>query len=166
MTGYISNNNIHCKTPIYIKLLHTTTDNFHHIIDDKNNYKCKDTYQMFIESTNVFEGYLQQQSYTFTMLISSKISINHTIVEVFDKSYEIYIKLFDMDDYECSFVINTCDKILIADNIYKLTYTFTNNQYNCTQLMCNIKGYINDSFVLSICDKLTYDDYIINVNIK
>jgi hypothetical protein len=161
MTGYISNNNIHCKTPIYIKLLHTTYDNTCEKCD-----KCKDTYQLFIESTNVFEGYLQQQHYTFTMLISSKISINQTIVEVFDKSYEIYIKLFDMDNYECSFVLNTCDKILIADNIYKLTYTFTNNQYNYSQLMCNIKGYINDSFFLSICDKLTYDDYIINVNIK
>jgi hypothetical protein len=79
---------------------------------------------------------------------------------------EIYIKLFDMGEYEKSFVINTGDKVLIGDNIYKLSCKFTNNKYNKSQLMCNIRGYINDSFNILNSDKITYDDYIINANIK
>jgi hypothetical protein len=156
MTGYIYNNNIsiNSKTPIYIRLLHTTGD------------ICNDKYELFIDSTNILDGDLEQKEYTFTLLISATLSINHIMVPVFDKPYEIYIKLFDMNEYENTIVLNTDDKVLIGDNIYKLTYTFTNNKYNYSQLMCNIRGYINDSFNILNSDKIAYDDYIINANIK
>jgi hypothetical protein len=154
MTGYISNNNISIKTHIYIRLLQTTGD------------ICNDTYDLFIDSTNILYGNLELKEYTFTLLISASLSINHIMVPVFDKPYEIYIKLFDMNEYENTFVLNTCDKVLIGNNIYKLSYTFVNNKYNYSQLMCNIRGYINDSFNILNSDKIAYDDYIINANIK
>jgi hypothetical protein len=156
MTGYISNNiiSINSKTPIYIRLLQTTGE------------ICNDKYDLFIDSTNIIDGNLELKEYTFTLLISATLSINQTIVPVFDKSYEIYIKLFDLNEYEKTFVINTDDKVLIGDNIYKLSCKFTNNKYNYSQLMCNIRGYINDSFNILNSDKIAYDDYIINANIK
>jgi hypothetical protein len=154
MHGYINNNNIDCKTPIYIKLLHTTGD------------ICNDSYSLFIDSTNILEGNLQQNQYTFSLLISNKFSINQTIVPVFDKSYYITVKLFDSKDYKHTFVLNTDDKIIIGDNLYKLTYTFSNTNYNSTYLMCNIYGFINDSFNLSNSNSNNcYDEYIIIITL-
>jgi hypothetical protein len=123
MTGYININSVQNKTPIYVKLLQITGD------------MCHDSYSLFIESTNILEGHLQQRQYTFSLVISNKISINNTIVQVFDKPYDIYIKLFDIHDYEYSFVLNTDNKILIADNLYKLTHTFTNTKCNFVNMI-------------------------------
>ena len=152
MTGYIYNNNINCKTPVYVKLLHTTGD------------ICNDYYSLFIDSTNILDGHLQHLQYTFSLLISNKISINQTIVPVFDKSYDITVKLFDSNNYIHTFVLNTMNKIMIADNLYKLSYTFSNTDYNTSYLMCNIRGFINDSFHLTNNNNC-YDDYIINITI-
>ena len=77
MTGYISNNNISIKTHIYIRLLQTTGD------------ICNDTYDLFIDSTNILYGNLELKEYTFTLLISASLSINHIMVPVFDTPYEI-----------------------------------------------------------------------------
>ena len=135
MTGYISGNNIHCELPIQTQLLHTTND-----ICEHNKYS--DYYSLFIESCNILKGELYNRQYTFTLYISKEIIIDQIIIPVFDKSYDIYIDIFDINQNNLSFVINTDNKITIH-NFYKLTTTFSCSKMN-PKVFCNIRGYIND----------------------
>ena len=153
MLGYINKNNIHCIEPIQSHLLYTTSD-----ICETNKY-CN-YYSLFIDSSNILKGVIYNRQFTFIMYISNEITIDDIIYPVFDKSYEIFINIFDLNNNKISFVINTDEKILIG-KIYKLTYSFMGVNMS-PNMFCNIRGYIND-YLQHGCN---VKDYILDIIIE
>ena len=152
MSGYITNNHIQCIIPIKLNLLHTTND------ECETNKYC-DYYSLFIESSNVLKCEIYNKQYTFSMYISKEITIDQKIVPVFDKSYDICINIFDLNQNNITFIINTDSKIPIY-NLYKLTHTFRGvNMYNT--VYCSISGYIND--YIQKCGNI--NDFLLEITI-
>jgi hypothetical protein len=93
------------------------------------------------------------------MYISKEITIDQKIVPVFDKSYDICINIFDLNQNNITFIINTDSKIPIY-NLYKLTHTFRGvNMYNT--VYCSISGYIND--YIQKCGNI--NDFLLEITI-
>ena len=153
MSGYITNNHKQCIIPIQLNLLHTTND------ECKTNKYC-DYYSLFMESSNILKCEIYNKQYTFSMYISKEMTIDHTIVPVFDKSYDICINIFDLNQNNIRFIINTDSKISIY-NIYKLTYTFTGVNMT-SHVYCSINGYIND--YIHNCGDIK--DFILEISIE